>query len=62
MKKTFKGRASSQEDQATVMTKAAELDAKSFEGKSLLVRLYEEKECNHFMAMFDGRIVIYHVM
>lgn len=58
----MKGQKSSPDDQATVLAKASELDAKLFEGKSLLVKLCEAKECNHFMAMFDGRIAIFRVI
>ena len=54
-----KGRKSSVDEQGTVALKTIELDNKVFNGQALQVRVIEGKEPNHFMAMFDGRIVIY---
>jgi hypothetical protein len=44
-----------------VIQKVNELDNKLFGGVALQVRVVEGKEPIHFMAMFDGKITIYHV-
>ncbi len=41
--------------------KTIELDNGEFDGNALQVRVNEGKEPNHFMAIFDGKILIYQV-
>jgi hypothetical protein len=37
------------------------MDNERFNGSALQVRIYEQKETPHFMALFNGKIIIYKV-
>lgn len=56
----LKGRKSTKDEQGTAALKTIEL-VKKLNGIALQVRVVENKEPNHFMLIFGGKIIVFQV-